>query len=65
VTSGLSKVRVLVGAYYFDGWAGRSPQANDPKQPWARQAPIQLSWLMPDEFPQREPILGWRDDSLP
>jgi hypothetical protein len=54
----------LVGAYYFDGWAGHSPQAKDPRQAWARRAPTHLSRRLLDEFPQREPIWGWRDDSL-
>lgn len=56
--------RLQVGAYYFDGWAGRSRQADDPEQPWARRAPTHLTRRMLHEFPEREPIWGWRDDSL-
>ncbi|MFH1024050.1 MAG: glycoside hydrolase family 99-like domain-containing protein [Planctomycetota bacterium] len=53
-----------VGAYYFDGWAGRNKLADDPSQPWARNAPAQLTQRMIQEFPEREPVWGWRDDSL-
>ena len=55
--------KMTVGAYYFDGWAGRSPLANDAKEPWARTAPDTLTRRMIEEFPEREPIWGWRDDS--
>ncbi len=27
--AGLPSVRALVGAYYFDGWAGPNPQGNN------------------------------------
>jgi hypothetical protein len=54
----------MVGAYYFEGWAGRNQLADDPNQPWARNAPTHLTRRMIDEFPGREPIWGWRDDSL-
>ncbi len=57
--------KASVGAYYFDGWAGQSHQANDPNQPWAKDAPTHLTRRMLEEFPEREPIWGWRDDSLP
>ncbi|MHB9034979.1 MAG: glycoside hydrolase family 99-like domain-containing protein, partial [Anaerolineae bacterium] len=52
-----------VGAYYFDGWAGRSRHADDPAEPWAAKAPMQLTRRMLEEFPGREPVWGWRDDS--
>ena len=58
------KANVTLGAYYFDGWAGRSAHADDPGQLWARSAPTHLTKRMLDEFPEREPIWGWRDDSL-
>jgi hypothetical protein len=54
----------MVGAYYFEGWAGRSTLADDPNQPWARNAPSHLTRRMVEEFPEREPLWGWRDDSL-
>jgi hypothetical protein len=58
------EVKATVGAYYFDGWAGRNKLADDPKEPWAREAPTHLSRRMVEEFAEREPVWGWRDDSL-
>lgn len=57
-------VAISIGAYYFDGWAGRNTHADDPGQPWAKHAPSHLTLRMLEEFPEREPIWGWRDDSL-
>src|SRR5690606_38651836 len=59
-----SSPHVSIGAYYFDGWAGRNIHANDPNEPWAKNAPSHLTRRMLKEFPQREPVWGWRDDSL-
>jgi len=56
--------KVSIGAYYFDGWSGRNLYADDPNESWARNAPTHLSKRMVTEFPQRQPIWGWRDDSL-
>jgi hypothetical protein len=56
--------KATVGAYYFDGWAGRNKLAGDPKEPWAKNAPTHLTRRMIEEFPEREPLWGWRDDSL-
>jgi len=58
------KRRAVVGAYYFEGWAGRNRHADDPDEPWARNAPAHLTRRMLEEFPEREPLWGWRDDSL-
>lgn len=58
------KAKAMVGAYYFDGWAGKNRFANDPQQPWAKNAPSHLTKRMLQEFSEREPIWGWRDDSL-
>jgi hypothetical protein len=58
------KARATVGAYYFDGWAGKSSLADDPGEPWAKTAPTHLTRRMVEEFPEREPLWGWRDDSL-
>ena len=55
---------ISVGAYYFDGWAGLSSKASDPNEPWAKNAPSHLTRRMVEEFPMREPVWGWRDDSL-
>jgi hypothetical protein len=53
--------RATLGAYYFDGWAGKSPHAG--KAEWAKDAPTHLTKRMLDEFPDREPVWGWRDDT--
>lgn len=54
--------RAMVGAYYFDGWAGRHRLADT--EAWAKDAPTHLTRRMLDEFTDREPIWGWRDDRL-
>lgn len=59
---GAAKPRAQVGAYYFDGWAGRHKDAD--KADWAKNAPTHLTLRMLKEFPDREPAWGWRDDSL-
>jgi hypothetical protein len=59
-----SDKNITFGAYYFDGWAGHNRLARDIKEPWARNAPTHLTRRMIEEFPQREPVWGWRDDSL-
>lgn len=56
--------RATLGAYYFDGWAGEHRLKDDPKEPWAANAPTHLTRRMLEEFPEREPVWGWRDDSL-
>ncbi len=52
-----------VGAYYFGGWSGQNQWAEDPSQPWAKFAPTHLTRRMIEEFADREPLWGWRDDS--
>ena len=56
--------RAIVGAYYFDGWSGRNGLADDPNEAWAKNAPTHLTRKLVEDFPEREPIWGWRDDSL-
>jgi len=56
-------VKLKVGAYYFDGWAGQNRLANDPNELWAKNAPTHLTRRMVEEFSNREPIWGWRDDA--
>jgi hypothetical protein len=56
-----AKPRAQVGAYYFDGWAGKHKDAD--KAEWAKNAPTHLTQRMLKEFPDREPLWGWRDDS--
>jgi hypothetical protein len=55
--------RPAIGAYYFDGWAGRNRHAGETNEPWAQNAPTHLCRRLLDEFPDREPIWGWRDDN--
>lgn len=66
-TSGLSpatiRPRATVGAYYFEGWAGRNSLADNAAEPWAHTAPTHLTRRMLEEFADREPLWGWRDDS--
>ncbi len=57
-------LRAQVGAYYFDGWAGRHKLAGNADAPWAEDAPTHLTERMLDEFPERQPVWGWRDDRL-
>ncbi len=59
-----AKPRATVGAYYFDGWAGRSERWKDDATWAALNLPTHLTKRMLDEFADREPIWGWRDDSL-
>lgn len=54
--------RATVGAYYFDGWAGRNAHAATAD--WAADAPTHLTKRMLDQFPDREPLWGWRDDKV-
>lgn len=60
---GTPQLRAQIGAYYFDGWAGRNAAASDTNQPWAKDAPTHLRKRMLDEFSGREPVWGWRDDT--
>ena len=52
-----------IGVYYFDGWAGKNRQTDNPDEPWAKNAPTHLTRRFVEEFSGREPIWGWRDDS--
>ena len=54
------KKQAKVGVYFFDGWSGHHRLANDPNEPWAKDAPTHLTRRMVEEFPEREPICGWR-----
>ena len=56
--------RATVGAYYFDGWAGKSNRWQDDSAWTTRNPPTHLTKRMIEEFADREPIWGWRDDSL-
>ncbi len=56
--------KAMVGAYYFDGWAGKSSRWADDAEWQKRNAPTHLTRRMLAEFPGREPVWGWRDDSV-
>lgn len=51
---------ILFGTYYYDGWSGE----NSSKEDWANNAPRMLTKKMKFEFPEREPIWGWRNDDI-
>lgn len=57
-----SQEKPLVGAYYFDGWAGHAKAGSN--EEWAANAPSHLTKRLATEFADREPIWGWRDDDL-
>lgn len=52
---------LLVGAYYFDGWAGSNQVKNED---WAVNAPTHLTKKLACEYKGRQPVWGWRDDNL-
>lgn len=58
-----TKKPVKIGAYYYDGWGGKNAKADNPNEPWAKNAPRQVTKRMLDEFADREPVWGWRSDS--
>ena len=41
----------------------QNPRANDPGEPWTKNAPTHLTQRLVEEFSEREPVWGWRDDS--
>ena len=53
-----------IGVYYFDGWSGKNRHADNPDEPWAKNAPTHLTRRFVEEFPEREPVWGWRNDDL-
>jgi hypothetical protein len=59
----ISKAKLRVGAYYYDGWCGKNAKDGDPSEPWAKNAPRQLNRRFVEEFSDREPVWGWRDDA--
>lgn len=56
--------RIKVGVYYFGGWAGINPYSEHLGEDWAKNAPSHLTKKLALEFGNREPIWGWRDDSV-
>jgi hypothetical protein len=59
-----AKRQATVGAYYFDGWAGKSVRWPDDPAWTALDPPTHLTKRMIDRFADRRPIWGWREDSL-
>ena len=55
--------KATIGVYFFDGWGGRHQYADDPNEPWAKNAPLGLSKSLLYEFSGREPLWGWRGDT--
>jgi ribosomal protein L7/L12 len=45
------KPRAMVGAYYFDGWNGKTEEHH-------------LTKLLRTKYADRKPVWGWRDDTL-
>ena len=45
------KLRAMVGAYYFDGWSGKTENMHLPK-------------LLETKYADRKPLWGWRDDTV-
>jgi len=45
------KLRATVGAYYFDGWSGKTEDMHLPK-------------LLQTKYADRKPLWGWRDDTV-
>lgn len=61
---GTKKIKpATVGVYYFDGWSGKNRYADNPAHPWAKNAPTHLTKRFVEEFSEREPVWGWRNDS--
>lgn len=50
---------ILVGAYYFGGWAGHKAGSES----WDKDAPMSSTEKLEKDFADREPIWGWRDDT--
>ena len=63
-TASAGEPRATVGAYYFDGWAGSSERWKDDPAWTKLHPPTHLTKRMIEEFADREPIWGWRDDTL-
>jgi hypothetical protein len=63
-TDNFTKKPATIGVYYFDGWSGKNRFADDPNEPWAKNAPTHLTRRFVEEFSDREPVWGWRNDEL-
>lgn len=58
------KARIKLGAYYFDGWAGKCPYDDGtPANAWAKGMPSHFTKKLATTYAGRMPLWGWRDDS--
>jgi hypothetical protein len=56
--------RMKIGAYYFDGWAGKNRLDDGaPEHTWAKGMPYSMTKRLATEFTGRMPVWGWRDDT--
>lgn len=56
---------IKLGAYYFDGWAGKCPYDDGTTaNAWAKGMPSHYVKLLGTDFSGRKPIWGWRDDTM-
>jgi lysophospholipase L1-like esterase len=56
--------RMKIGAYYFAGWAGKSPfDDGTPEHAWAKGMPTHFTKKLATDFAGRTPVWGWRDDT--
>jgi hypothetical protein len=56
--------RMKLGAYYFDGWAGKCPYDDGTDaNAWAKGMPTHFTKKLATTFSGRKPIWGWRDDT--
>src|ERR1035437_1328545 len=59
-----TKARIKLGAYYFDGWAGKCPMDDGTTQnAWALGMPSHFTKKLAFDYSGRKPIWGWKDDS--
>lgn len=54
----------IIGVYYFDGWAGKSSQNHVNVPEWPDNPPTHLTKRFVVEFGERQPVWGWRDDTM-
>lgn len=50
---------ILIGTYYFGGWAGHNPNSTS----WDKNAPTHATEKLEKQFSGRKPLWGWRDDT--
>jgi hypothetical protein len=56
--------RMKLGAYYFEGWSGRSAcDDGRPEHAWAQGMPTHCTKKLTTTFAGRTPLWGWRDDT--